>query len=100
MAHGRVGAQRSGRGLGDIGEEVVAPVVHGSRVRPIMPALLAAYAAAWGRPAVVMPRMLYGGYGYMAEQPVARAWRDARVTKILAGSNEIMKELVGRDLGL
>ena len=32
--------------------------------------------------------------------PVARAWRDARVTKIWAGSNEIMKELIGRDLGL
>lgn len=43
---------------------------------------------------------LYGGYGYMNEQRVARAWRDARVTKIWAGSNEIMKELVGRDLGL
>jgi long-chain-acyl-CoA dehydrogenase len=42
---------------------------------------------------------LYGGYGYMSEQRVARAWRDARVTKIWAGSNEIMKELIGRDLG-
>ena len=43
---------------------------------------------------------LYGGYGFMTEQRVARAWRDARVTKIWAGSNEIMKELIGRDLGL
>ena len=43
---------------------------------------------------------LYGGYGFMNEYRVARAWRDARVTKIWAGSNEIMKELVGRDLGL
>ena len=43
---------------------------------------------------------LYGGYGYMNEYRVARAWRDARVTKIWAGSNEIMKELIGRDLGL
>ncbi len=43
---------------------------------------------------------LHGGYGYMTEYPVARAWRDARVTKIWAGSNEIMKELIGRDLGL
>jgi alkylation response protein AidB-like acyl-CoA dehydrogenase len=42
---------------------------------------------------------LHGGYGYMNEQRVARAWRDARVTKIWAGSNEIMKELIGRDLG-
>ena len=43
---------------------------------------------------------LHGGYGYMNEYRVARAWRDARVSKIWAGSNEIMKELIGRDLGL
>ena len=43
---------------------------------------------------------LYGGYGYMYEYRVARAWADARVAKIWAGSNEIMKELIGRDLGL
>jgi alkylation response protein AidB-like acyl-CoA dehydrogenase len=43
---------------------------------------------------------LHGGYGYMNEYRVARAWADARVTRIWAGSNEIMKELIGRDLGL
>jgi len=43
---------------------------------------------------------LWGGYGYMNEYRVARAWADARVSKIWAGSNEIMKELIGRDLGL
>lgn len=43
---------------------------------------------------------LHGGYGFMNEYRVGRAWRDARVTKIWAGSNEIMKELIGRDLGL
>jgi long-chain-acyl-CoA dehydrogenase len=43
---------------------------------------------------------VHGGYGYMNEYRVARAWRDARVTKIWAGSNEIMKLLIGRDLGL
>jgi alkylation response protein AidB-like acyl-CoA dehydrogenase len=42
----------------------------------------------------------WGGYGYMNEYRVARAWQDARVSKIWAGSNEIMKELIGRDLGL
>lgn len=42
---------------------------------------------------------LHGGYGFMNEYRVARAWRDARVSKIWAGSNEIMKELIGRDLG-
>lgn len=43
---------------------------------------------------------LHGGYGYMNEYRVAQAWKDARVTKIWAGSNEIMKEIIGRDLGL
>jgi alkylation response protein AidB-like acyl-CoA dehydrogenase len=43
---------------------------------------------------------LHGGYGYMQEYDVARAWCDARITKIWAGSNEIMKEVIGRDLGL
>jgi long-chain-acyl-CoA dehydrogenase len=43
---------------------------------------------------------LFGGYGYMTEYPIARAWTDARVTRIYGGANEIMKELVGRSLGL
>jgi alkylation response protein AidB-like acyl-CoA dehydrogenase len=43
---------------------------------------------------------LYGGYGYMDEYDVARAWADARVTKIWGGTNEIMKEIIGRSLGL
>lgn len=43
---------------------------------------------------------LHGGYGYMREYRVARARMDARVSKIWAGSNEIMKELIGRDLAL
>ncbi len=43
---------------------------------------------------------LFGGYGYMAEYPIARAYADARVTRIYGGANEIMKEIVGRSLGL
>lgn len=42
---------------------------------------------------------LHGGYGYMEEYDVARAWADARITRIWAGSNEIMKEIIGRSLG-
>jgi alkylation response protein AidB-like acyl-CoA dehydrogenase len=42
---------------------------------------------------------IYGGYGYMTEYDVARAWADARVTRIWGGTNEIMKEVIGRDLG-
>jgi alkylation response protein AidB-like acyl-CoA dehydrogenase len=42
---------------------------------------------------------LYGGYGYMDEYPISRAWRDARVHTIFGGTTEIMKEIIGRDLG-
>ncbi|MEY3020375.1 MAG: hypothetical protein RLZZ272_1359 [Actinomycetota bacterium] len=43
---------------------------------------------------------LFGGYGYMREYPVARAWADARVQRIYGGTNEIMREIVGRGLGV
>jgi len=43
---------------------------------------------------------LYGGYGYMREFPVARAFTDSRVQTIFGGTTEIMKEIIGRDLGL
>jgi len=43
---------------------------------------------------------LHGGYGYMVEYPIARAYVDARVTRIYGGANEIMKEIIGRSLGL
>jgi acyl-CoA dehydrogenase len=41
---------------------------------------------------------LFGGYGYMTEYPIARAYTDARVHRIYAGTTEIMKELVARSL--
>ncbi|WP_040769015.1 acyl-CoA dehydrogenase family protein [Tsukamurella sp. 1534] len=41
---------------------------------------------------------LFGGYGYMAEYPVARFWADNRVQMIYAGTNEIMKEIIARTL--
>ena len=43
---------------------------------------------------------LHGGYGYIQEYEVARAWQDARVTRIWAGTSEIMREVIGRDLAL
>ena len=43
---------------------------------------------------------LHGGYGYMWEYPIARAYADARVQRIYGGTNEIMKELITRSMGL
>jgi alkylation response protein AidB-like acyl-CoA dehydrogenase len=43
---------------------------------------------------------LHGGYGYMLDYPIARAWADSRVSRIYGGSTEIMKEIIGRSLEL
>ncbi|HMG41216.1 MAG TPA: acyl-CoA dehydrogenase family protein [Acidimicrobiales bacterium] len=43
---------------------------------------------------------LHGGYGYMTEYPIARAYTDARITRIYGGTTEIMKEIIGRSLGV
>ena len=42
----------------------------------------------------------FGGYGYMSEYPVARAYMDARVQRIFAGTNEIMKVIIAKQMGL
>ena len=41
---------------------------------------------------------LHGGYGYMWEYPIARAWADNRMTRIAGGSSEIMKQIISKDL--
>lgn len=43
---------------------------------------------------------LFGGYGYMAEYPIARLYADARITRIYAGTSEVMKLIIARSLGL
>ena len=42
---------------------------------------------------------LFGGYGYMAEYPIARLYADSRIQRIYGGTNEIMKDLIARKLG-
>jgi acyl-CoA dehydrogenase len=41
---------------------------------------------------------LFGGYGYMMEYPIAKAYLDARVQRIYGGTTEIMKEIIARSL--
>jgi acyl-CoA dehydrogenase len=41
---------------------------------------------------------LFGGYGYMTEYPIARAWADSRISRIFGGTSEIMKEIISRTL--
>jgi len=42
----------------------------------------------------------FGGYGYMLEYPVTRAYMDARVQRVFAGTNEIMKVIISKQMGL
>ncbi|MEV7886704.1 acyl-CoA dehydrogenase family protein [Streptomyces sp. NPDC002817] len=43
---------------------------------------------------------LFGGYGYMAEYPISRLYADARITRIYAGTSEVMKVIIAKSLGL
>ncbi len=43
---------------------------------------------------------LFGGYGYIMEYPIARLYNDARVTRIYAGTSEVMKVIIAKSLGL
>ena len=43
---------------------------------------------------------IWGGSGYMASNPVQRSWRDSRLIRIGGGTDEIMKEIIGKSLGL
>ena len=43
---------------------------------------------------------LHGGYGYMSEYPIAKAYIDTRIQTIYGGTTEIMKEIIGRTMGL
>ena len=43
---------------------------------------------------------LHGGYGYINEYPIAKAYRDARIQRIYGGTNEIMKEIIGRSMNM
>jgi len=42
---------------------------------------------------------LHGGYGYMTEYPISRAYTDSRISRIYGGTTEIQKEIIGRTLG-
>jgi alkylation response protein AidB-like acyl-CoA dehydrogenase len=58
------------------------------------------WATEWQGRAIDRCVQLFGGYGYMLEYPIARAFCDARVTRIYGGATEVLKEVIGRSLGL
>ena len=43
---------------------------------------------------------LFGGYGYMTEYPIGRAYADARITSIYGGTSEVMKTIIAKSLGV
>ena len=79
------------------------PVPAGARRRGGLDATEAAEAKWWTtelcQRVVDRAVQLHGGYGYMLEYPIARAWVDSRIQTIYAGTTEIMKEIIGRSHG-
>ena len=51
-----------------------------------------------GSEIVDMALQMFGGYGYLRDYPIERFWRDLRVHRILEGTNEVMRMIIGRDL--
>ncbi|MBV9260302.1 MAG: acyl-CoA dehydrogenase, partial [Pseudolabrys sp.] len=74
----------------------------GQHIEDKLDAVTASMAKAWATDALatVVDRclQLFGGYGFMDEYPISRLYRDARVMRIYAGTNEIMNLLIARSL--
>jgi acyl-CoA dehydrogenase len=74
----------------------------GRHLRGELDAVTAAMAKYWlsDQQCIVVDRclQLFGGYGYTLEYPIAQMYADARIQRIYAGANEVMKELISRSL--
>ena len=85
------------------GEEVDGIYLEKQNVTPLTPAD-AAQAKYWctelQQRSIDKCLQLFGGYGYMTEYPIARAYADARITSIYGGTTEVMKTIIARSLGI
>jgi len=75
-----------------------AKVTAGATDRTVFSAMAKRLATDTGSAVVDRALQLFGGYGYLKDYPIERFWRDLRVHRILEGTNEIMKLIVGREL--
>lgn len=75
-----------------------AKVTAGSPDKTRFSAMAKRFATDTGSAVVDRAMQIFGGYGYLRDYPIERFWRDLRVHRILEGTNEIMRMIVGRDL--
>jgi len=75
-----------------------AKVTDGSPDRTRFAAMAKKLASDSGSEIVDKALQMFGGYGYLKDYPIERFWRDLRVHRILEGTNEIMRMIIGRDL--
>tara|TARA_B110001454_G_scaffold207034_1_gene218005 strand:- start:184 stop:1326 length:1143 start_codon:yes stop_codon:yes gene_type:complete len=73
-------------------------VTEGAPDKTRFAAMAKRFATDTGSSVVDRALQLHGGYGYLMDYPIERLWRDLRVHRILEGTNEVMKMIVGRDL--
>ncbi|KPF56841.1 MULTISPECIES: acyl-CoA dehydrogenase family protein [unclassified Novosphingobium] len=75
-----------------------AKVTAGAPDKTRFSAMAKRFASDTGSAVVDRALQLFGGYGYLRDYPIERFWRDLRVHRILEGTNEVMRLIVGRDL--
>ena len=75
-----------------------AKVTAGAHDKTRFSAMAKKLATDTGSEVVDQALQLFGGYGYLRDYPIERFWRDLRVHRILEGTNEVMRMIVGRDL--
>jgi acyl-CoA dehydrogenase len=75
-----------------------AKVTAGSPDKTRFAAMAKMIASDTGSSVVDRALQLFGGYGYLRDYPIERFWRDLRVHRILEGTNEVMRMIIGRDL--
>ncbi|GFE74356.1 acyl-CoA dehydrogenase family protein [Novosphingobium sp. TCA1] len=75
-----------------------AKVTAGSPDKTRFAAMAKMMASDTGSSVVDRALQLFGGYGYLRDYPIERFWRDLRVHRILEGTNEVMRMIIGRDL--
>ncbi|WP_159983131.1 MULTISPECIES: acyl-CoA dehydrogenase family protein [unclassified Novosphingobium] len=75
-----------------------AKVTAGSADKTRFAAMAKLFASDTGSSVVDRALQIFGGYGYLKDYPIERFWRDLRVHRILEGTNEVMRMIIGRDL--
>jgi len=75
-----------------------AKVTSGAADKTVFSAMAKRLATDTGSSVVDRALQMFGGYGYLKDYPIERFWRDLRVHRILEGTNEVMKMIIGRDL--